>query len=426
MLPRWRRELKNLAVRRFGLGFGLALSLSLGAKAETLTPVWVELGPEDSVLARVVVSDEQSCPAITVDGVSRPMTVRWPIPVNFRPACEFTIPAGAKSAKVGTQTLALPRTKIEKVIVLGDTGCRIKGARVQDCNDPAKWPLQRIAATASAEKPELVIHVGDYLYREDACPAAAETMCGGVPPGDNWPTWEADFFKPAAKLLAAAPWALSRGNHEDCSRSFQGWFYYLEPRPWGGGCPAYTDPYVLKTGGMNLVMFDSSATKDDVESPKDVERFAAQLGSIQTSHAWLIDHHPFFGLKAGKDGKPPESISLSLQAAWKQAAPHGIDAILSGHTHLFELLSFGQDRPLQIVAGDGGTALAEELPHQLDGIQIQGAAVMGSEVLIEFGYTVFERGKHGSEWKFTLHSQQGHPLAHCRMNAGIGTCGHAK
>jgi hypothetical protein len=50
-----------------------------------------------------------------------------------------------------------------------------------------------------------VIHVGDYLYREDPCPAAAQAQCGGTPSGDNYGAWNADFFKPAAKLLAAAP-----------------------------------------------------------------------------------------------------------------------------------------------------------------------------------------------------------------------------
>ena len=45
-----------------------------------------------------------------------------------------------------------------------------------------------------------MIHVGDYIYREDPCPAGDEG-CAGSPYGDNWPTWEADFFEPAGAAL---------------------------------------------------------------------------------------------------------------------------------------------------------------------------------------------------------------------------------
>ena len=55
--------------------------------------------------------------------------------------------------------------------------------------------------------------------------------CAGSPFGDNWPTWQADFFAPAQPLLRAAPWVVVRGNHEDCSREGLGWFRFLDPRP---------------------------------------------------------------------------------------------------------------------------------------------------------------------------------------------------
>jgi hypothetical protein len=49
-----------------------------------------------------------------------------------------------------------------------------------------------------------------------------EANCGATPVGDNWDAWNADFFTPAAQLLTAAPWVFSRGNHEDCGRSWRG------------------------------------------------------------------------------------------------------------------------------------------------------------------------------------------------------------
>src|ERR1700693_2442318 len=93
----------------------------------------------------------------------------------------------------------------------------------------------------------------------NALPADKQAMCGGTPAGDNWEAWNADFFTPAAKLLAAAPWGFSRGNHEDCERSWRGWFYYLDPRPWNGTCERFSSPYLVTLGTFELVMLDSAS-----------------------------------------------------------------------------------------------------------------------------------------------------------------------
>ena len=53
--------------------------------------------------------------------------------------------------------------------------------------------------------------------------------CAGSPWGDNWTTWQADFFTPAAPLLAAAPIVLVRGNHEDCDRAGPGFLLLMGP-----------------------------------------------------------------------------------------------------------------------------------------------------------------------------------------------------
>ena len=65
------------------------------AQAQGLTPAWVELGEDGKAVARIVVSNPQDCPAIQIDGASRPMSPRQPMPAGLRPACEFAIPAGA-------------------------------------------------------------------------------------------------------------------------------------------------------------------------------------------------------------------------------------------------------------------------------------------------------------------------------------------
>ena len=69
--------------------------------------------------------------------------------------------------------------------------------------------------------PDLVVHVGDYHYRENACPAG-DAGCSTSPWGYGWDAWDADFFTPAKRLLAVAPWIVVRGNHESCDRAGQG------------------------------------------------------------------------------------------------------------------------------------------------------------------------------------------------------------
>ena len=64
----------------------------------------------------------------------------------------------------------LPRPNPRRIVVFGDTGCRIEGKRAQACNNPNEWPFPKIAAIAARAKADLVLHVGDYLYREGPCP----------------------------------------------------------------------------------------------------------------------------------------------------------------------------------------------------------------------------------------------------------------
>lgn len=397
----------------------LLLAGGVLAPAQLLSPAWVELGEGGRAIARVVVKTPADCPTADVDGMSVAMTPRMPVPDNFRPVCEAVIPAGASMAKVKGQVLALPHGEPSQMVVIGDTGCRIKGAEVQDCN--TEWPFDRVAKAAAAAQPQLVIHVGDYLYREDACPPKSGAKCGGSPHGDNWETWNADFFKPAAKLLAAAPWALSRGNHEDCDRAWRGWFYYLDSRPWqGGACNPTPPPVTIQLGTFQLIEFDSSAVKNGDVDPAQLRNYAAQLSSLHPQNAWLVDHHPFWAVRSGKNGAPPIAETEVLERAWDQANPQGISMILSGHTHVFELLGYGAARPLQIVAGDAGTKLDKKIPRQLNGADIYGIMVEQSENEDEFGYTLLT--KSGSGWTLSLRNEKTKQLLNCDIQGRQAKC----
>src|SRR5262249_33463749 len=159
----------------------LALAFVLGGCA-TSPPVppsdyrYVVLGPEGVPVARVVTARAQ-CPSIDVDGVSLPMTVRMPaetIPVrpsrSDLPApkaamfdvttCEATLPLNAARAIVDGQSLPLAKTQPRRIVIIGDTGCRVVATfnLFQSCDDPVAWPFERVANAAADAAPDLVIH----------------------------------------------------------------------------------------------------------------------------------------------------------------------------------------------------------------------------------------------------------------------------
>ena len=99
-------------------------------------------------------------------------------------------------------------------------------ARSTGLGPSARWPFATIAAIIAGHRPDLVVHLGDYYYRESSCPDGEEG-CAGSPFGDRWSSWNADFFAPARPLLRSAPWVFVRGNHEGCERGGKGWYRFL-------------------------------------------------------------------------------------------------------------------------------------------------------------------------------------------------------
>ena len=387
--------------------------------ARNLTPAWVELGPDGQNLARIVVEMGDACPSLTADGRALPMQRREPVPDGFQPACEAAIPVNTKSLKLGEQNLKLPATP-ESVVVFGDTGCRVKAKELQACNDPMAWPFPHNAQRIAKEKPDLIVHVGDYLYREDACPDAAQGCAG--PHGDNWPTWNADFFAPAAAALEAAPWAFTRGNHETCTRSWRGWFYYLYPAPFTGTCTEQSEAWIAQSGTLRIGVLDSSRVGNtDTESASYIPQMASQLTGLSRHVDWVSVHHPFWAYLPGS------TPTIPLAAGWNQAKPEGVRLIVSGHMHVFEFLAFSAGHPSQLVAGNGGTNL-ETVPieQRLAGETLFGAPVNSGESRHDFGHTELHRVKKGESkgWRLDLMELNGSRAFSCTLpDNGDAHCG---
>ncbi|MBV8755252.1 MAG: metallophosphoesterase [Hyphomicrobiales bacterium] len=359
-----------------------------------------------------------------------------------------------KSAAIAGQNLPLPPADLSSIAVFGDTGCRLKadknaalaardtdeadevdeGGKFQDCNNKADWPFEPMSNTiAEKAKPGLVIHVGDYLYRESACPAG-DQGCKGSPHGDNWDSWAADFFTPAATLLQAAPWIMTRGNHEICARGGIGYARLLDPSPATGPQPACVemmDQYMVTVGGRAFIVLDSSNAPDDC--PKtgcDSAPYAAQFAAMKPSAGtWLVTHRPIWGFTNSKDknsGQRKLGIrNMTLQAAlaqWNGRPPQGIDLVLSGHIHLWEALSFADGRSPQFVLGDGSTELAHKITEDLEGQPIGGTTVAAASTKHDFGYTIFEPSQQGKHWDATFYDTAGTANLTCKVEPTKATC----
>jgi hypothetical protein len=311
---------------------------------------------------------------------------------------------------------------IKRIVVIGDTGCRLNDALVQDCNDPVKWPFAQVARLAAARRPDLVIHVGDYHYRETPCPQA-RAGCAGSPYGDNWAAWQKDFFDPAAPLLAVAPWVLVRGNHESCGRGGQGWFRLLDPHPDAARCVAATPPYALNLRSLNLLLFDSADADDRSASAMKVAGYRAQLQALLAEappHAWLLTHRPVWALTQGPDAKAGDTVNATEQAAIHGLVPANLDLVLSGHVHDFTSYDFGPGRPAQLVVGDGGDAGDAISQPVRPGIAIDGLNVRRGLAIAEYGYVVLHRTSQG--WTGTVYAITDQALAHCRLHGRDLSC----
>jgi hypothetical protein len=400
---------------------------SAHAAATTLAG-WSQYGENGAVWARVV-TDESACPALIADGKSMPMMERAPpsqaFPVRV---CVAAIPAGAKRLSAGGRVLPVPAAKPHHIVVFGDTGCRLKGPIVQNCNDETSWPFRKVADHAANENPDLMIHVGDYLYRESPC-RAGDSRCTGTPWGDNWATWNADFFTPAAKLLSRTVWLMARGNHEACSRAGMGWTTLLSHDPMSPSCNPHENPLLIDLDGVKLALLDDNDAVDKEVDPAVAKALTQDIATAMAAKAdWLVTHHPFRGISKpdkSSDGKAMEGANATLLAALAGFDEAPLTLMLAGHIHNFQITNYAGTAAPQLVVGEGGDDLDTQAPPLLTGLMTGGMTVTQGVSLPGFGYVVMDRMGETADWNITVHAADGAVLRHCELKARKLTCAPA-
>ena len=441
----------------------MALNAPAMAAEASGPTAFIVLGENGDATARVI-TEASACPRLTVDGKSRPMRMRAaagtePLrPTKSKPelskpsefpvsVCESVLPYGARRVAVAGRRLPAPKPRYDRIVVIGDTGCRVKVSdnAYQACSDPAAYPYARVAARAAAWKPDLVVHVGDYLYRENPCPAD-QPGCAGTPWGYGWDGWRADFFDPGAALLAAAPWVVARGNHENCARAGQGWWRFLEPRRLEAGRDCNDaandargdadDPYAVPIGGRaQMAVLDLANTPND-PIPQTSPLYAQYRDSYlkldalthRTRDTIVVLHHPMLGLRAQTpDDVRPAAVGIDsvFRAQNPDLLPSGVTTILAGHVHVWEQVSFSSPHPSQFIAGFSGTQEdTVHLPASLKpGITpVEGAVVDRFSSWVDgFGFMTMERTGPQS-WSVLVHDVEGKVRNRCRIEGRRSSC----
>lgn len=452
----------------------LVISLLVGSLAHAQIPVTVDtpaayvvLGEEGVPVARALTGNLK-CPVIRIDGRDAQMDVRaapesLPLrstisaPADSKSSafplltCEKIIPRNAKTAMIGNQSLPLPPKEIKRIVVIGDTGCRLKKSdkAFQACNDSKLYPFAQVAASAANWKPDLVVHVGDILYRENACPPD-NPGCSGSPWGYGWDAWQADFFGPGAVLLKAAPWVMVRGNHESCNRAGQGWWRMADPRPLlpGRDCidavnddsGDYSDPYTVPLGdNAQLIILDTSNTINGIIQPGDVRRAKfidmyvklEKLSQLAEDNI-VANHHPILGFAAARDKQGKVTLlpgNQGIQSVFSSInpliMPPRINYMLSGHIHLWQEVSFSSPHPTQFIAGFSGTMedtvpLPDTLPS--DATPALGAVVEHFSSWINgFGFMTLERTGQ-KQWDVKVWDTGGRLVNSCNIEGRHSIC----
>lgn len=441
----------------------------LPAEGDPIRAAFVVLGEEGAPIARAITT-AAACPEFVVDGVARPMVVRAPpatvplrwtrsMPAESKPSgfpllvCDGPLSSGAVHALVAGHVLPIPKAAPRRIVVIGDTGCRLKhsDAVFQACNDPNAWPFAEVAAAAAAAAPDLVIHVGDYHYRENACPPD-NAGCTGSPWGYGWDTWDADFFTPARRLLAAAPWIVVRGNHESCDRGGQGWWRFLDPRPLVAGRDCndaandavgdFSEPYAVPiAAGTQFLVFDSSKVGVDPLSATEsmYTTYTAQLREAFAlanrrpgMHNLFMNHHPILAFAPDPRTVPTGLYpgNGSLQSVLRPINgellfPRSVDAVLAGHVHLFEMVSYATPHPTQIVSGNGGAWADVPLPSTLPkgATPAPGSAIESIVSTNRSGYLMLERdAAESGAWRLEARDRQGRLFTTCTLRDGKTRC----
>lgn len=323
-----------------------------------------------------------------------------------------------------------PHVKTLKMAIIGDTGCRLKEYKdqgeYQNCHDPDLWPMAKISEVIAKDNYDFLVHVGDYYYREKCtnklfCDKYTDTT------GPTWQSWWADFYKPATPLFKKTPILFVRGNHEDCSRGFQGWAALsFKEKEFSQGCEAYEGFQILEWDDLIFINFDNSDFEDKKAlKPLQEKMWLERLTELKEAlskravgkEVWFLTHKPLFAyLPPDKgDGKITPITSQFKDLVKKSGLESFIDVAVSGHIHSQQVTYFAEGRP-QIISGNAGSKL-DAMESAVKRPDFYTMTVTHKD----FGYALVERLGF-KKWKWLFKNVKGETSLTCDFANKKFTC----
>ena len=390
------------------------LSCGLFLVACAQKPVtYVGLADQENSFVKTILPKGGSCPSVTLEMTNKHFSSLPLHDGKFDDAaiCEATLPKNTAVVHSSGGAVTIPQSP-RKIVIMGDTGCRLKyengKGMIQKCEDKKEWPFSRLIRSAEKENADLIIHVGDYHYRE-ACndPVKCKNYQGTL--GYGYAPWAADFLTPADSVLREKPWIFVRGNHEDCHRAYEGWNKLLSPVG-EQTCVDDQETRYTSFGNFLIVNFDTASVDDRPLDSKSARaqalkaRYKKMVDTINArpeTEVWLVTHRPFWGLAPSWSGPGVAPVNVNLQALTEDLPlPKKVKMVFAGHIHSFQIATIAR-HPAEMIIGESGTALdlySDEARKMIP----QGYNVFPSD----HGYALLERDAN-NKWIATIKSYDG-------------------
>ncbi len=316
-----------------------------------------------------------------------------------------------------------------RLAVIGDTGCRLKESKnngsYQNCNISKEWPYPEITKSLSNETFDFGIHTGDFHYREQCsdpklCPAYAAHV------GYGWGAWWDDFFAPSLELFKKSAWIFVRGNHEDCSRAYQGWAI-LSPvtKKITDACEKTELYQWIEMQDLVFINFDNSAFEDRSPlKPEQLNEWSENLAKISDrikklngkKEIWFLMHKPIAGfVPDSRDAEPVSLDDNGLQVMKASKVLDQVDVFLSGHIHNQQIVPTNKNS-FQLIVGHSGSSL-DPFGRKLNLEKLTSI----TENKYSFGYALFQR-QGFKNWDLVFKDTHGEKLMQCHLEKNKLNC----
>lgn len=401
------------------LGIAAIAILSVSCAHNSMT--YVGMANEGQSFVKTVTPKDVECKSVSVEMTNRSFSELQLEKIRFDDAtiCQASLPKDTAVVRSTNGIINIP-TSPQKIVIMGDTGCRLRNQNgkgpIQNCDDDKEWPFSRLMRSAEKENADLIIHVGDYHYRESCTdPVKCKNFQGTL--GYGYKPWAADFLTPAGNVLRQKPWIFGRGNHEDCNRAHEGFNKLLSPVG-EEACVDAQETRYTSFGDFLIVNFDNASVDDkpiEMKSEAGKALRARYKKMVETIDArpekevWLIIHRPIWGLAPSWSGPGVSPVNINMEAIVRELPlPKKVKMVYAGHIHAFQIAQ--GNHPPEMIIGESGTAL-DYFSAEAMKLVPAGHTVFPAD----HGYALLEKDVNG-KWKASIKSYDGETDFVCRIS----------